>query len=111
MASSRLKLLDACLKKYAKHKRNEKFQFQRMDRRPPERLQSFKSFNQNICSMNAPDLRLIWDFGFRAKFIYSMSSRKSEIYTHRKFTIVAYCTCLIVEHVKHIGYSTGTLRL
>ena len=59
MASSRLKLLDACLKKYAKHKRNGKFPFQRMDRRPPERLQSFKSFNQNICSMNAPDLRLI----------------------------------------------------
>ena len=110
MASSRLKLLDACLKKYAKQKRNEKFQFQRMDR-PPERLQSLKSFNQNICSMNAPGLRLIQDFGFRAKFIYSMSSRKSEIYTHRRFTIVAYCTCLIVEHVKHFGYSTGTLRL
>jgi len=59
MASSRLKLLDACLKKYANYKRNEKFQFQRMDRRPPERLQSLKSFNQNICFMNAPDLRLI----------------------------------------------------
>ena len=45
MASSRLKLLDACLKKYAKHKRNEKFQFQRMDR-PPERLQSLKSLTK-----------------------------------------------------------------
>ena len=81
MASSRLKLLDACLKKYAKQKRNEKFQFQRMDR-PPERLQSLKSFNQNICSMNAPDLRLIWDLVFGLNLYMQCHSE------NRKFILI-----------------------